>query len=55
MKISVNLENVRTVEFGIGIDSEHDRDYTLIPVDKSVQKVLVEMVNSTIKSFNHYR
>ncbi len=50
MKLSVDLKNLRTVEFGIGIDFEDDSDFTLISVDKSVQKVLVEMVSSTVET-----
>lgn len=47
MSLEFDLKNVQTVEFAVGRDEDEDQRFYLVPVDKGVQRVLVEMVDAT--------
>jgi hypothetical protein len=47
MKLRFDLQNVKTIEFGVGRDSGHARTFSYIAVDGKVQDALREMANET--------
>lgn len=50
MTLAFRLDQIQSVEFGIGKDREDGRDYWVIPVDAAVQAALVEMTRATWRS-----
>lgn len=54
MNVDFDFDNVQSVEFGVGRESE-DKDqqfFEAVPADESVQKALVEMVKATLGIMN---
>lgn len=47
MTLHFDLDEVRTVEFGVGLEVEHGQAFRLIPVDPGVQQALRRMAAAT--------
>lgn len=47
MNLDFDLKNIRSTEFGVGRDDDDSQSFVRIPVDKSVQDALKDMVNAT--------
>jgi len=52
MELDFNLNNVRTTEFGIGIDNVNDQCFCFMAVDSDVQGALHEMTVATWNAMN---
>jgi len=48
MNLSFDMAAIRTVEFGVGRDTDGESTYSLVSVDETVQTALKEMVEATI-------
>lgn len=51
MNLNYNLEEVKIIEFGVGLEYNNDKKFFAVPIDKKVQEALLEMVESTFKAF----
>lgn len=52
MKLNFNLNDIGTVEFGLGIDAGPKEIFCAVPVDGDVQDALIEMVTETWRSMH---
>ncbi len=55
MNLAFDLENIRTTEFGISRKEEGDDQFVLIPVNRSVQTALHEMIETTWHNMQQVR
>jgi len=53
MNLDFDLDNVRSVEFGIGRDDENGQSFVRIPVDSGVQDALKDMAQVTWAKMEH--
>jgi len=47
MTLALDINNVQTIEFGVGRDADTERIFHCIPVDITVQRALIEMAKTT--------
>src|SRR5438552_2259671 len=47
MSLGFDFRRVETVEFGVGLESDGEQTFHLVPVDKGVQRALGEMAEAT--------
>ena len=53
MNLEFDVENITTIEFGLGYGKGNDLQLFLVPVDLQVKSVLCEMVEKTLETMRH--